>query len=280
MAAGRSDQISPTAHYTGYVWFRHGLSSPEFATREGRLLHAILTPIGAVSRAIGGPTLEGFLLARHRLIDLRLERAIAAGTVGQVLEIAAGLSPRGWRFSQRYGDRVQYVEADLPDMAARKRAVLTAAGDQSPSHRVVEIDALAEGGSNSLDAVLATFDARLGIAVVTEGLIHYLPRAALIGMWSRLARALVRFPDAMYLSDLHLGCENRSRAENLFLPLLSAFVRNRVQLQFEDEAEVRRELAGAGFTRCELHRPMDFASQIGPLEEAGARLVRVLEARL
>ena len=31
--------IGPTAHYTGYVWARHGLSHPELATRQGHALY-------------------------------------------------------------------------------------------------------------------------------------------------------------------------------------------------------------------------------------------------
>jgi len=53
-----SDAISPTAHYTGYVWARNGLSHPELETREGRLLFESLHPVMAVSRALGGPSLD------------------------------------------------------------------------------------------------------------------------------------------------------------------------------------------------------------------------------
>src|SRR5262245_8502192 len=127
MAERRSETITPTAHYTGYVWFANGLSHPAFATKEGRFFYQALRPANAASRAMGGPTLEGMLLARHRVIDHLLERAIAAGRVSQVIEIAAGLSPRGWRFTRDHGDAITYVEADLPDMAARKRAILAEA---------------------------------------------------------------------------------------------------------------------------------------------------------
>src|SRR4051812_29320105 len=100
------DAVSPTAHYTGRVWVRHGLSHPELATWEGQLLFDVLAPTMAVSGALGGPTLEASLLARHRIIDALLADAIDAGTVTQVVEAAAGMSPRGWRFAQRYGDRI------------------------------------------------------------------------------------------------------------------------------------------------------------------------------
>src|SRR4051812_25543346 len=97
------EAISPTAHYTAAVWERHGLSDQAFTTPEGRVLHAALSPAMTASRLAGGPTLEGFLLARHRVIDQQLEAAIADGRVSQVVELAAGLSPRGWRLTLEHG---------------------------------------------------------------------------------------------------------------------------------------------------------------------------------
>ena len=58
MSERRSETISPTAHYTGYVWYANGLSHPAFATREGRLFYEALRPANAAARAIGGPTLD------------------------------------------------------------------------------------------------------------------------------------------------------------------------------------------------------------------------------
>src|ERR671938_1527773 len=145
-----SDAISPTAHYTGHVWSRNGLSHPELATLEGRLMFDALAPAMVASRVLGGPTLEGLLLARHRIIDELLARAIDAGRVSQVIEIACGMSPRGWRFTTRYGDRLTYVEADLPAMAARKRRALERMGSLSERHRVVDVDALVDEGPLSL----------------------------------------------------------------------------------------------------------------------------------
>src|SRR4051794_2883428 len=117
---GGPDAISPTAHYTGHVWVRNGLSHPELATLEGRVMFDAIEPAMIASRVVGGPTLERMLLARHRLIDDLLTRSIDDGRIGQVIEIACGMSPRGWRFAERYGDEISYIEADLPDMAARK----------------------------------------------------------------------------------------------------------------------------------------------------------------
>jgi hypothetical protein len=91
------DPISPTAHYTGYVWARNGLSPPELRTIEGRVLFESLRPVNTVNSLLGRGSLEQYLLARHRAIDLLLERAIDDHGIRQVIEIASGLSARGWR---------------------------------------------------------------------------------------------------------------------------------------------------------------------------------------
>ena len=128
MTRPHPETISPTAHYTGYVWYAHGLSHQAFATRTGRLLYHALRGPNAIAQRLGTPSLEGMLLARHRLIDLRLAQAIESGEIRQVIEIAAGLSPRGWRFATRYADRITYIEADLPGMLAHKRRILATLG--------------------------------------------------------------------------------------------------------------------------------------------------------
>ena len=204
-----SETISPTAHYTGYVWARNGLSHPRLETLEGRVMFESLRPINAVSATLGGPSLESYLLARHRAIDALLDKAIDEHGVTQVIEVAAGLSPRGWRFTQRYGDRLTYIEADLPGMTARKRRALQQMGSLNDRHRVVEVDALRDSGPNSISALAAELDRESGLAIITEGLLGYLDTDSVDGIWRRFARTLSGFASGRYISDLHL----RLRAE-------------------------------------------------------------------
>jgi O-methyltransferase involved in polyketide biosynthesis len=248
------DAISPTAHYTGHVWGRNGLSDPRLATREGRLLFDVLAPAMAASRALGGPTLEGLLLARHRIIDALLARAIDDGRVAQVIEVGAGMSPRGWRFAARYGESLTYVEADLPDMAARKRRALERMGPPSTSHRVVEVDALRDDGPQSLAAVASTLDPLRGLAIVTEGLLTYFDEQDVLGMWRRFARELRRFSAGPYLADIRLGGSDPAVVERAFAAVLSAFVRGRVHTHFNDEASAVDALLETGFAQARLHR--------------------------
>jgi hypothetical protein len=198
------ETISPTAHFTGYVWVRGGLAPRALATRQGRVFYDGLRPLMAVAGVLGAPTLESFLLARHRTIDARLEAAIEAGQISQVIEIAAGMSGRGYRFAARHGAELTYVEADLPAMAGRKRRALASLG-MAPDHRVVDVDALRASGPGSVEAIAAELDRGRGLAIVTEGLLNYLAPDDLASLWSRIAQTLAGFPEGLYLSDLHLA---------------------------------------------------------------------------
>jgi O-methyltransferase involved in polyketide biosynthesis len=270
-----SDAISATAHYTGEVWSRNGLSHPWLSSPEGRAMFLALEPLMAASGAVGGPRLENYLLARHRAIDLLLERAIACHGITQVLEIAAGMSPRGWRFTLRHGDRLDYIEADLPAMAQRKRQALERIGTLGEHHRVVDIDALRARGPRSLQALTSSeLDPARGLVVITEGLLGYLTTPGVLDLWERVASTLHGFPTGRYISDIHLG-NVQNGLIGLFRIGLSAFVRGRVHLHFADGADAEGQVRRAGFDAAAV-RPADRIADLS--SEGGASLAHILEA--
>ncbi len=277
-SARNSATISPTAHYTGQVWLRNGLSDKRLGTPQGNFLYRLLQPLMLASSAVGGPTIQDFLIARHELIDLRLAAAIEEGKISQVIEIAAGLSPRGLRFVKNYGSCLTYIEADLPGMAARKRDLL---GETAgPHHRIMTINALADEGADSLAALAATLNPTQGVAIVTEGLINYFDTDNVLGMWRRFATALHGFPQGLYLSDIHLAGVNNGLAINTFRMMLSTFVRSRVHLHFDNAQDLKQQLLSTGFTSAVVHDPHDFAAQLKSCKPRWASLVRVLEAQI
>jgi O-methyltransferase involved in polyketide biosynthesis len=278
-SAPRSNAISPTAHYTATVWARHGLSDPALVTPTGQLLFGALRAPMALSKALGGPTLEGYLIARHRLIDRLLEEAIRERGVSQVIEIACGMSPRGLRFSRSFGDRITYIEADLPDMATLKQRALERTGSLGAHHRVVEVDALSEDGPRSVASLAEALDTERGTAVITEGLLSYLDRGSVDGLWRRIAGALRRFTDGLYLSDLHISSEGRGPVADVFMLALSAFVRGRVRVHFDRPDDALAAARAAGFAHAALRRPVELADQ-ARRGVRDASVVRVLEATL
>jgi O-methyltransferase involved in polyketide biosynthesis len=253
VSSSSGENISPTAHYTGEVWRRAGLSHPWLGTREGRVMVDALHPLMVVSGALGGPSLERYLLARHRAIDALLTDAVERRGVTQVIEIAAGMSARGWRFANRYGDAITYVEADLPAMAARKRRALARIGSLSDAHRVAEIDARRDDGPDSLAELAASLDPESGLAVITEGLLGYLSTDAVLALWRRIAVALAPFESGRYVSDLHLGSV-QTPVVRVFRRLLAGFVRGQVSLHFDGAAEAEAALREAGFAAASVRR--------------------------
>ncbi len=277
--AKNNNNISPTAHYTGYVWVANDLSHPSFATLKGQALYAALRGPQWLSQRLSGPSMDNILLARHTLIDLQLERAISCGAVTQVIEIASGLSPRGWRFAERHGDAIEYIEADLPAMAQRKRELLKNAGLDRANHRVVDIDAFSDDCPLSLNALISTLDRRKGTAIITEGLINYFDTNSVIGLWGRIANALSHMQRGIYLSDIHLSNLGNDLASKAFIQMLSRFVRSQVHLHFDGEASAEQALLLSGFGSAHLLRPRDFAEGLPYCRTKGVNRVRVIAAR-
>ncbi|HEX6666388.1 MAG TPA: class I SAM-dependent methyltransferase [Solirubrobacterales bacterium] len=269
--------VSPTAHYTGHTWVRNGLSHPQLATWQGRVLHGGFALPLAASRTLGGPTLDGLLLARHRIIDSILDDLIRGG-ITQVVEVACGMSPRGWRFTERFGERLTYIETDLPGMAERKRDALARMGSLTVHHRVVDVDVLQEGGPGSLAALVETLDPAEGLAIITEGLLMYLDDDTVDALWARIATELGRFDKGAYLSDLRFARPDRGLSERTFDAILGAFVRGKVHPYRGDEAEAEAALRSAGFEQARLHRGDEHPAAADLRSDPGAGVICIVEA--
>lgn len=270
-----SDRISPTAHYTNQAWLRAGLAPSWFGTAEGKLLHATLQPAMLLSQRLGGPTLMGFLEARHRAIDAMLEQAIERDGICQIVEVAAGLSARGWRFNQRYGDRIRYIETDLPNMVSRKRALLEPHHTLNEHHQVRSVDALAESGEDSLMALCHSLDPSKGLVIITEGLVNYFDTDSVLALWRNFSHSSQRFNQALYLSDMHLKGTSQGLLVNSFRLLLSSFVRGKVSLHFENKQEAQTALVRCGFQQAQLHEPNSLRDMSATVS---SRLVNVIVA--
>jgi O-methyltransferase involved in polyketide biosynthesis len=163
-------------------------------------------------------------------------------------------------------------------MARSKHQRLESAGLLTPGHRIVALDALADAGPQSLAALAATLDHGQGLAIVTEGLLNYFDRDAVLGMWRRFAAVLRQFPAGAYFSDLHVAAENRGAQHRAFGKMLGRFVRGKVYLHFDSAAAAGRALRQSGFRSARLQSPPPQAGHGGAVDARGARLVRVIDA--
>ena len=276
-----SAHITPSAHYTGYFWYRHQLADPAFATAFGRWVHGCVAPINWGARIGFGLNIEDFLLQRHLLIDARLTQAIELRGVTQVVEIACGLSPRGRRFRERY-PQLTYLEADLPPMAARKSALLQEQGWLDGKHRVRAVDSLAEQGEQSLAALLGELDPDRPVAVITEGLVNYFQRPVIEDFWRRLAAALRLFPEATYLTELYPDLREHPRYRQIRwgVGLIGKLTRGGYPLHYRSAAEIEQAFIGCGFGRVGVLDPQVDGVGLGLPKGRMPSLVRVVEARV
>lgn len=191
----RSDKLSGlavTALYTAEVWRREGftgadlLSSPE-ATRVFWVTQAALKFAG-LGRALRwkrrGPQspLPIALAHRHALID----GWAAESDADVVLELAAGLSPRGYWLSGQ--SRRPVVEVDTPEVISAKRRLLKRSFEgrvalARPHWRFVE------GDLRTLDFEPLVPPAQTAM-VIAEGLLMYLDAEAQRAFFRRIASVL------------------------------------------------------------------------------------------
>lgn len=275
-----TSSISFTAHYTGYVWYRNGLSAEPFRTSQGALYYTALSPLEFVGRRLIGGNIRDFLLQRHFLIDRRIEQAIANDGVTQILEIACGLSPRGWRFCEKY-PQLKYVEADLPDMAQRKKALLQEAGALSGRHKVVTCNILVDGPDSLENVVAREFDTSKPLLVITEGLVVYFDLETVTGFWQRLATVLRKFPVGIYLTDNYPLLDNHPfrRLMKTMGGMLGAASRSNVSFHFGSDAEMEAHFRNNGFPEATVYNPRDHYDELAIPRTRGDSFVRVLEAR-
>ncbi len=283
-ASSDSSGISFTAFYTGEVWRRHGLSVPFLASPQGKFFYLAGQPVEWAGKLLLGGNNITMLLQRHHIIDHLLEKAILEEGVTQIVELACGLSPRGTIMSRRYaGSDIRYVEADLPGMAARKRRFLQQAGELSDRHRVIDVDILAKGSTESLEEVFAReLDPGRKTLVITEGLVNYFDMPSIHGFWTRLAGVLKGFPAGIYISDIYPNFQwHRSvKVANAFKGMLAIATRSNVNLHFESEAEIREGFREAGFATTAIHLPESYYGMLDIPVMRTPSLVRVLENRV
>lgn len=133
--------------------------------------------LGRMAEELAVPGLSAFVVARHRFIDDRLEKALDAG-VEQVVLLGAGYDTRAYRFADRLGER-RVFEVDFPATSRRKAEIVDQQADRFPKVDVqrVEIDFLSENVGDVLRR--SGFEEGRSTFFVWEGVSMYLTRAAI-----------------------------------------------------------------------------------------------------
>lgn len=275
-----TSSISFTALYTGHVWYANGLSAPAFHTRRGSFFYHALAPFEYVGGKMAGGNIRTFLLQRHLLIDELVREAIEQRGVRQVLEIACGLSPRGYRFRQQYPD-LNYVEADLPDMAARKHRLLSAQHCLNDKHRVVPLNIFSVDGVDAMENIAEKcFDRSQPLLVITEGLVNYFSLESITPFWQRLQALLSGFAGGTYLTDNYPLFHDHPlhRTMKTLGGMLGAASRSQVSFHFGSDQEAIDCFLGCGFSQVTVHNPKHYYDRLPIPQSRGNPFVRVIEA--
>jgi O-methyltransferase involved in polyketide biosynthesis len=191
-----------TALDPGQVWFRAGVPCAGlFDCSEARMVHGASTFLMAAGQLFksDGPQLEPALLQRHRMLDALVEEFEGK----YVLELAAGLSPRGSRFSSN--EALHYVEVDLAPVLSVKRALMarTVEGQEVALRENLQFVA---GDLRSMD-LAELVPAGEPVLVIGEGLFMYLTAAEQRGLWQRIAALIAGRAGSRLAFDLVPACE-------------------------------------------------------------------------
>lgn len=251
-----ANPLGVTALYTSQAWIQGGLPEAAlFDTRTGRAVYHATTAIYEMARWLRPgmtPILAG-LLHRHLMIDHLLE----GQEPGQVVELAAGLSARGARFSA--GGR-PYTEVDLPPVIDAKRRLLERSSRgrdivARPNLRFVA------GDVTCLD-VGALLDSSSTALVIAEGLHMYLDVATQRRLWRTIAQGLGRGAGGAFVFDhfRRTPSQRPGPVSNAVLRTLRAWQR---RIGFRPDRRSRkalvRDLRAAGFDRVEIFRSREVA---------------------
>lgn len=189
-----TDKIPHSALYTAATWQWGGLSCAHFIVPgQAEGLFKIVNAYMRFYRFINPRkfSLHHTLLHRHTMINYLLD----AADCQQVIEIAAGFSPRGSSHSEN--PDVCYYEVDLPDVVELKRRQL----DSSAHGKQVlgRNNFIQKAGDILQIDVKAEFPARKSF-VISEGLMMYFTREEQLQIWKNIS-AFIREYGGEYVFD-------------------------------------------------------------------------------
>ena len=242
--------ISFTAHYTGYIWYSMGISHPVFATRKGKFLARLVHPLESWAEKNVGGSMRSTLKQRHAMIDQHLDQLIAQHPQLQVLEIACGLSPRGWNFRTKHPE-IDYRELDLPDMAKIKTQALKQIDPHAPEVLTGDIF------TQDFERIFQSFDPERPLVVISEGLINYFDQALLNKLLQGITEYGASFQELHYLTDIYPEPVKNRLARFIWAcsKLLKVMSRSAFTFHFQSPAELQQFFSHTGFEEVDVVQP-------------------------
>lgn len=256
------DNIPVSALYTSATWHWGRLPCADLVMPKGAAaLFHVVNAYMVLYRWINPAkfSLQHTLLHRHTAIN----RLLAQSNCEQVIEIAAGFSPRGSMASAN--SAVDYFEIDLPDVVALKGRQLqsTTAGSAVLARENFK---LCPGDVTQLN--FDEFPARRSF-IITEGLMMYFNRAAQMQIWRRIADCIASNGgeyvfDYIPIDDEPSRSSLGSALSRLRDKLFAKQLREKGPTFAYDERtrmQVADDLRAAGFQQVELYNSAEIARE-------------------
>ncbi len=176
--------------------------------------------------------------ARFRAVS----RVVAEKGATQVLELAAGLSPRGMDLARQ---GIVYVETDLTESIARKREIVTAILGTVPEN--LHLCAASAIDSSQLIECCTPFVAGRSLAVTTEGLLRYLTFDEKALVARNVHEILQRYGGWWITPDVHLRSLTQRQTPDYRQQERDILGRSLDANYFEDLDHAHRFFEGLGF---------------------------------
>ena len=243
--------ISFTAHYTGYIWYLLGISHPDLASSKGKRLATVLNPFESIAEKFVGGSMRSTLKQRHQLINKQLDALIGQYPELQIVEIAAGLSPRGWRY-RKNNEGITYIEMDLPEMAAAKRLALK---EIDPTATVIGVDLFDQAFADHIQSL----DHSKPLVIISEGLVNYFTKDMLQQLWQSFSKVLQPFEQGYYITDLYPEPVKHKLAKIIWQSskLLKVLSKSAFSFHFKTPQEANSFFQKAGFKTVKVFQPKD-----------------------
>ena len=189
------DKISPTAKFVAYLRTFSDIPFANEIAEESSAQQTFKKLAGENARSLlrFAPRWE----ARYKVTNsIIMERDIT-----QILEIAAGLSPRGLEMTAN--PSVVYVVTDLPSMVQEEKNIAKEILSKSKNHRSnLHFQAGNALDLKSLRSASSHFRAEQSVAVITEGLLPYLNRTEKILLARNIRKIISRHGGVWITSDV------------------------------------------------------------------------------
>ncbi len=240
------DNIPVSALYTSATWHWGKLPCADLVLPEGaKALFRVVNAYMVLYRWLNPKkfSLQHTLLHRHTAINHLLREAACA----QVIEIAAGFSPRGSMVSA--DPNVRYFEVDLPAVIALKKARLqSSAGGGTVLQRNNFI--LMPGDITQLD--FGEFPQQRSF-IITEGLMMYFNREQQMRIWRAIASHVARCGGEYVFDYIPTDVEPpRSGLGELCSRLRSLWLKPTYAYDARTRMQIAADLREAGFCQVDV----------------------------